>query len=222
MSQHISEKQDYILLIFNCQRYRFKAQKQKESWLPNLPSSIIYFHVIGDPELTNSYQFLIEDNILLVKVDDDYNSLPKKVIRAFEAIQRVYQFKYIFKTDDDQQVTNIKLFDTIISLLNRKYDDPDSKLHYGGHIVDVKQPYKSQYYRIHSELPTNLLVQSTKYCSGRFYLLSEEASSYLINKKKEEIESEYLEDYAIGYYLKDLYKMNMLPLDTNKYFVDFC
>ena len=222
MSQHISEKQDYILLIFNCQRYRFKAQKQKESWLPNLPSSIIYFHVIGDPELTNSYQFLIEDNILLVKVDDDYNSLPKKVIRAFEAIQRVYQFKYIFKTDDDQQVTNIKLFDTIISLLNRKYDDPDSKLHYGGHIVDVKQPYKSQYYRIHSELPTNLLVQSTKYCSGRFYFLSEEASSYLINKKKEEIESEYLEDYAIGYYLKDLYKMNMLPLDTNKYFVDFC
>lgn len=218
----MTEIQDYILLIFNCQQYRFKAQKQKDSWLPNLPSSIIYFHVIGDPQLTNNYKFLIDENILLVKVDDDYNSLPKKVIRAFEAVQKVYQFKYIFKTDDDQQVTNIKFFDTIMSLLNRKYDDPEARIHYGGHIVDVKQPYQSQYYRIHAELPTNLLVQATKYCSGRFYFLSVKSICFLLEEKKQEIEAEYLEDYAIGYYLKDIYKMNMLPLDTNKYFVDFC
>lgn len=218
----MTEIQDYILLIFNCKRYQFKAQKQKDSWLPNLSSSIIYFHVIGDPELTNSYQFLTDENILLVKVEDDYNSLPKKVIRAYEAVQMVYQFKYIFKTDDDQLVTNIKFFDTIMSLLNRKYDDPDSIIHYGGHVVDVKQPYQSQYYRIHAELPKNLLVQATKYCSGRFYFLSQESTSYLIQEKKQDIELEFLEDYAIGYYLKDLYKMNMLPLDTNKYFVDFC
>jgi hypothetical protein len=216
------EIQDYILLIFNCQRYRFKAEKQKDSWLPLLPKTLVYFHVIGDPELTNSYQFLIEENILLVKVEDDYNSLPKKVIRAFEAIKETYEFKYIFKTDDDQQVTNIKIFDTIMSLLNRKYDDPEAIIHYGGHIVDVKQTYQSQYYRIHAELPTNLLVQATKYCSGRFYFVSYEAICFLIEEKKPQIEDEFLEDYAIGYYLKDIYKMNMLPLDTNKYFIDFC
>ena len=216
------EIQDYILLIFNCQRYRFKAEKQKDTWLPNIPSSIIYFHVLGDPELTNSYQFLREENILLVKVEDDYNSLPKKVIRAFEAIKETYKFKYIFKTDDDQQVTNIKIFDTIMSLLNRKYDDPDARLHYGGHIVNVKQTYQSQYYRIHAELPQDLLVQATKYCSGRFYFVSYEAICFLIEEKKQQIETEFLEDYAVGYYLKDIFKVNMLPLDTNKYFVDFC
>ena len=218
----MSEIQDYILLIFNCQKYRFKAQKQKEAWLPNLPSNLKYFHVIGDPELTNSYHFLTHENILLVKVEDDYNSLPKKVIRAFEAIDKTYKFKYIFKTDDDQQVTNIKFFDTIMSLLNKKYDDPETRLHYGGNIVHVKHTYHSQYYRIHTELPTNLLVQATKYCSGRFYFLSFEAAYFLINEKKQEIELEYLEDYANGYYLKDIYKRNLLPLDTNKYFVDFC
>jgi hypothetical protein len=216
------EIQDYILLIFNCQRYRFKAEKQKDTWLPNIPSSIIYFHVLGDPELTNSYQFLREENILLVKVEDDYNSLPKKVIRAFEAIKETYKFKYIFKTDDDQQVTNIKIFDTIMSLLNRKYDDPDARLHYGGHIVNVKHTYQSQYYRIHAELPQDLLVQATKYCSGRFYFVSYEAICFLLEEKKQQIETEFLEDYAIGYYLKDIFKVNMLPLDTNKYFVDFC
>lgn len=203
------------------QKYRFKALKQKETWLQSLPNQIQYFHVLGDPNLESDYQFFTEDNILLVKVEDDYNSLPKKVIRAFLAIQSVYHFKYIFKTDDDQQVTNIKIFDTIILLLDKKYDDPDSRLHYGGHIVDVQKTYLSQYYRIHAELPQNLLVKATKYCSGRFYFLSSDAVKFLIKEKKELVEAEYLEDYAIGYHLSDLYKTNLLALDTNKYFTDF-
>jgi hypothetical protein len=214
--------QDYLLLIFNCYKYRDKALKQKETWLQSLPSKILYFHVLGDPNLETDYQFLTEDNILLVKVEDDYNSLPKKVIRAFLAIQSVYQFKYIFKTDDDQQVTNIKFFDIIISLLNKKWDDPDSRLHYGGHIVNVQKTYLSQYYRIHAELPQDLLVKATKYCSGRFYFLSQDAVQFLIKEKKELVEAEYLEDYAVGYHLSDIYKVSMLPLDTNKYFTDFC
>jgi hypothetical protein len=215
-------KQDYILLIFNCYRYRDKAQQQKDSWLPLLPPNLIYFHVLGDPNLETDYLFLIEDNLLLVRVEDDYNSLPKKVIRAYQATLNTYEFKYIFKTDDDQQVTNIKFFDTVISLLNKKWEDPDQKIHYGGHIVNVKQTYQSQYYRIHEELPKNLLVKATKYCSGRFYFLSQDAIQFLVEEKKELIESEYLEDYAVGYHLTDQYKTNMLPLDTNKYFTDFC
>ena len=214
--------QDYLLLIFNCYKYRDKALKQKDTWLQSLPSNLLYFHVLGEPNLETDYQFLTEDNILLVRVEDDYNSLPKKVIRAFLAIQSVYQFKYIFKTDDDQQVTNIKFFDIIISLLNKKWDDPDSRLHYGGQIVNVQKTYLSQYYRIHAELPQDLLVKATKYCSGRFYFLSLNAVQFLIKEKKELVEAEYLEDYAIGYHLSDLYKTKMLPLDTNKYFTDFC
>jgi hypothetical protein len=214
--------QDYILLIFNCYKYRHKAQKQKETWIPNIPSNIIYFHVLGNANLETDYQFLSKDNILLVKIDDDYNSLPKKVIRAYQAVFNTYNFKYIFKTDDDQEVTNIKFFKTIMSLFDKKYEDPYSRLHYGGHVVDVKQTYQSQYYRIHAELPQDLLVKATKYCSGRFYFLSQDAIRFLVEEKKQLVESEFLEDYAIGYYLSDLYKTNMLPLDTNKYFVDFC
>ena len=210
-----------ILLIFNCYKYRDKALQQKTSWLPKIPTNIVYFHVLGDPNLETDYQFLPNENILLVKVEDDYNSLPKKVIRAFLAVLKTYDFKYIFKTDDDQQVTNIKFFETIMSLLDKKWHDPQARLHYGGHIVDVKQTYQSQYYRIHEELPRDLLVKATKYCSGRFYFLSKDAVTFLVEEKRLEVESEYLEDYAIGYHLPDSYKPNMLPLDTNKYLVDF-
>jgi hypothetical protein len=212
--------QDYILLILNCGKYRFKALKQKDTWIPNLPKNIVYFHVLGDPELTNDFEFSLSENILYIKVDDDYNSLPKKVIRAYSAINKTYNFKYIFKTDDDQQVTNIKFFSILIHLLNNNYYKPNSRFHYGGRIVDVKQAHISQYYKIHPELPHNLIVNATQYCSGRFYFLSNDAIDQLIQKEKD-ISTEYFEDYAIGLNLSTQLKINMLLLDTDKYFIDF-
>ena len=56
---------DYVLLIFNCVKYRDKALYQKNTWLRELPSlnnanNLIYFHVIGDPNLEQ--EFLIKMN----------------------------------------------------------------------------------------------------------------------------------------------------------------
>jgi len=79
--------------------------------------------------------------------------------------------------------------------------------------------YLSQYYKIHPELPRYLPVLKTKYCSGRFYFLSSEATMDLITKR-EDIEVEYLEDYAIGFYLNEKFKNNILLLQTNKFFID--
>ena len=64
-----------------------------------------------------------------------------------------------------------------------------------------------------------LPVLATKYCSGRFYFLSEFAVSSLIHKS-ELIKKEYLEDYAIGYNLDKVFKETMLSIQTEKYFVD--
>lgn len=76
--------QDYILLIFNCVKYRFKAVRQKETWLKDLPglqNKLIYYHVIGDPklEIESGYLFDEDERILWLRVDDDYNSLPKRL-----------------------------------------------------------------------------------------------------------------------------------------------
>jgi hypothetical protein len=212
--------QEYILLIFNCLKYRFKALKQKETWILDLPKNILYFHVIGVPQLTNKYLFSPSENILYLKVGDDYNSLPKKVIKAYSAIYETYKFKYIFKTDDDQMVSNIRFFDIVMTALNKKYDDQSNRIHYGGHVVDVKQSYQSQYYRTHPELPRDLIVKATQYCSGRFYFLSNNSIEALIQKKNK-ISEEFLEDYAIGYNLPAQFKTNIMSLDTNKYFIDF-
>jgi hypothetical protein len=209
-----SYSHDFILLIFNCQKYRHKALQQKETWLKNF-QIMPFFHVIGEPELDTEYAFDYSENILYVKVLDDYNSLPKKVISAYIAIYNTFTFKYLFKTDDDQHVSNIKFFTTLQYLLLSK----TPRIHYGGFIVNVDTPYLSQYHTIHPELPQYLPILKTNYCSGRFYLLSELAVQQLISKS-ESIKKEYLEDYAIGLNLDPLLKKSILNIQTDKYFTD--
>ena len=207
-------EQEYIMLIMNCKKYLKKAKFQKMTWLKNIPSYLRFYHVIGEPELDDDYKFDHENHILWIKVADDYNSLPKKVIRAYEAVTNTFDFKYLFKTDDDQILVNDKFFNILKGLTSS-----NSRIHYGGYIVDVKQNYLSQYYKIHPELPTYLPVFQTKYCSGRFYFLSKAAINNLLTRKNF-IEKEFLEDYAIGFNLAPYYKENMINLLTNKFFTD--
>ena len=207
-------EQDYIMLIMNCKKYLKKAKFQKMTWLPKIPSYLKFYHVIGEPELEPEFKFDDENQILWVKVEDDYNSLPKKVIRAYDAINKTFDYKYIFKTDDDQILVNDNFFDVVKGLISR-----EPRIHYGGYIVDVKQNYLSQYHKIHPELPEFLPILQTKYCSGRFYFLSRQAINNLISKKSF-IEKEFLEDYAIGINLDPYYKSNMINLSTNKFFTD--
>jgi hypothetical protein len=207
--------QDFILLIMNCKKYIKKALFQKQTWIQKLPPNIKYYHVIGDEALETEFKFDDEQNVLWVKTNDDYNSLPKKVYSAYKAVSETFQFKYIFKTDDDQILVNDKFFDTFSRLLTIK----TPQIHYGGYVVDVKQPYLSEYYRIHPELPRHLPLYVTKYCSGRFYFLSKEATNSIL-KKKQKIYSEFLEDYAIGLNIDAVLKTNMLHIATNQFFTD--
>jgi hypothetical protein len=208
-------KQEVILLIMNCKKYEWKANVQRTTWLKTIPNFIKYYHVIGNEELETDFDFSNDDNILYVKTPDDYNSLPNKVISSFKAINDTFSYKYIFKTDDDQNLINSNFFDVLYNLLNIK----NPPIHYGGHIIEITRPFISEYYKIHPELPNNIHIKTTKYCNGRFYFLSHKVIQNLLSKR-EEICKEFLEDYAIGYYMHVFFKNNMLKLDTNKSFVD--
>ena len=202
---------EFILVILNCAKYADKRDKQLNTWLKHI--NIPYFHVIGVEDAPLDI-FDSENKILYVSAKDDYNSLPAKVIRTYAYIRRHFpNCKYVLKTDDDQCLTNVKFLPTICNILISK-----SKYHYGGFVVSVK-PHISQYYKIHPELPTNIHIRETKYCSGRFYFLSEEAMDALI-RVKDRVESEFLEDYAIGYYLPASLKTKIFNIPTNKYFTD--
>ena len=209
------KEQEFIMLIMNCKAYKSKAEYQKQTWLKYIPEYLKYYHVIGIENLEEEYKFDNDNNILFVKNKDDYNSLPHKVITSYKAILENFKFKYIYKTDDDQILVNFKFLNTLSNLLKIK----EPKSHYGGFVVNVDTPYISQYHKIHPELPADLKIYKTKYCSGRFYFLSMESIKYLMSKK-ELISKEYLEDYAIGFYLHEYLKKDIFHLSTNQFFTD--
>lgn len=206
--------QEFIMLIMNCKKYQKKAIYQKRTWLKTIPPYLKYYHVIGDETLDSEYKFDDENKILWIKVPDDYNSLPKKVISAYEAIYNTFNFKYLFKTDDDQILVKPQFFTTIQNLLTNN----NINSHYGGHIVNINN-HNSIYHNIHPELPPNLPLYKTQYSSGRFYFLSKDAITHLISKKQF-IMKEYFEDYAIGFHLDKKFKINMIPITTDKIFID--
>ena len=206
----------FVLLILNCKKYRSKALYQKKTWLPNLPPCIPYYHVIGDPKITTGGPVFDEVNrILWVHTPDDYVSLPKKVIAAYAAVvHKMPQIQYIFKTDDDQILVNPRFFPVLLNIVTSAI-----KPHYGGFVVDIKQAHLSQYHRIHPELPENLPMSQTKYCSGRFYFLSKDAAMNLLTNAPA-IRNEFFEDYAIGKYLSPQLKTHIQHIATNKHFTD--
>ena len=207
----MSLQNDVVLLIMNCEKYRYKAQQQKDTWLKEI--NIPYFHVIGNENLETPYRF--EGDILYVKTKDDYNSLPYKVISAYEAIHTTHTYKYIFKTDDDQYLKS-PIFLDILKQALIKQDNPP--IHYGGRIVNTNE-HISQYWRFHPELPKNILIKKTKYCNGRFYVLSSVAVESLITKK-ECFKTEYFEDYAIGIHIEEKYKFPIYKI-PNWVFIDY-
>lgn len=209
-------QKDFVFLILNCYKYRNKALAQKV-WLGTLPDNIAYYHVIGDVNKCSqsnvNYIFDETERILYVNTKDDYNSLPSKVIHALEAVNKEIEYKYIFKTDDDQMLIQDSFFTDLPQFLinNPKHE-------YGGFIVNVPD-HISQYYKVHECLPRDLFLKKCIYCNGRFYFLSKSATESLIVQKPAICEH-IIEDHAIGLYLDDKYKENMLYFDTRQIFKD--
>jgi len=204
-------EQNYILLILNCDKYKHKAELQKQLWVDKeLPSNIQYYYVRGDPTL-KTFEFNHADHTLYVNCKDDYVSLPQKVIKALDAVEKTFKYKYIFKTDDDQMLVNKTFFqDLMRELQEHKYD-------YGGFTIDVRDHYST--YRI-ERVEKKILLRECTYCNGRFYLLSNRSVKHLLLKEKD-FEEYIFEDHAIGYSLRDLSDIQIKKIE-NQYddFID--
>lgn len=208
---------DYLLLILNCEQYRNKALLQKNTWLKNIPPNMNYYHIIGNKEKCNKQDISVDEkeHIIYCNTLDDYNSLPSKIITTLKGVNTHFQYKYIFKTDDDQMLIKENFFNVFINVLEHKLP----RVHYGGYIVTIHKDHYSQYCKVHNCLPEVLLLEATTYANGRFYFLSKQAVGGLI-LKKDKIEKKYIEDHAIGYYLDPIYKENILNMNSNHIFSD--
>lgn len=200
-----------ILLIVNCKKYAHKREKQLQSWINDIPKDLKYYHVIGDENLEEDYVFDHLEKIIYVKCKDDYLSLPQKVILSYQAVDENFDYKYIYKTDDDQNIQK-EIWELLRSNLNES-------VNYGGQYCQYKKDIITtpDYSKEHPELPSSFKIEKSIFCGGRFYLLSNKNVKDLL-KKKNFFKDRILEDQSVGYIMDDKYKKNGLYFNIDRYF----
>jgi hypothetical protein len=188
------KKMRQCLMILNCEKYRHKAEVQKNTWLKEI--TIPWFHIIGNPNLTTQFEVDTTNHVLYVKCKDTYESLPMKTYSAICAIRQMFpDITHILKTDDDMKC-NVENFNNVRSNIS----DCD---YVGGFITCFEHISEYHYPNVEEHLRTPVLMKDTYYCPGRFYILSSKAIDVIINSK-DWFASNMMEDYAVGYLLVSL------------------
>lgn len=95
-----------LIAVVSCRAYSKRQRACLETWVPELllrqgiPSII----VVGDPDLDVPSRFDASENLLTLRVADDYASLTEKSFALFEWFARETDFTHLVKCDDDTYV----------------------------------------------------------------------------------------------------------------------
>ena len=219
----MSFENDYILMVASCKKYlKERRIGQIEQFLknPKIMQGIRYFHLEGDSNKfikTPELKYIIDEknNIIYTNTKDDYLSLPHKIICGMKAIYENYNFKYIFKTDDDQRL----LIDNIFYILDKQLKE--KKPDYFGKIMNFAK--REERWELHKDenYPKGYYVgDGLPMGNGRFYGLSYRNVKDLVRNKYDEIKKEMVEDCAIAKYQKIEYRTNNMYVFNNEIFND--
>lgn len=184
---------NYILCIYSCKKNLNKSNdlfKIINGKINNTHCFIIY----GDPSISENY--IIQDNYLILKVEDNYESLTFKTLHMIETIIELYpNIIGLFKIDDDV-ILNIERFDKLL-----KFDL--SPIDYMG----TKNTIKKKIYTLNhnNKVDNNRfnkkhLMPRCTFCIGPIYYLNNKAIKFFADKTKKKVLNLY-EDITIGYNL---------------------
>ncbi len=171
--------QDIIYLIVTCEKYLWRANAVRNTWLKEFKNSGgRYYFLMGNPAL--NYAEVIDD-ILYVPCRDDYESLPLKLALGYQFVYENLTFSHICKIDDDVFL-NVDNFVQVV--LPQLADKPFA----GGRIWQYQRKIDNTYHfgkcsdeRFHKRYHRN-----TAPCDyplgGNIYFLSREILPILISK----------------------------------------
>lgn len=198
------------ILICCCNKYKNQYEKVSKYWNKIERDTKIFkiFYIFGDPKIKkNEYEFKTKK--LILKVDDTYEALPKKICEAIEYINIYFpEIESIFKTDDDIEFEDIEgLLNDIIKLCIRRSD-------YAGLVLDkvksgiIKENRIKKFTNRNIDQPT---YDMSTYCYGAGYYISKKSMNY-ISMNKNYFYEQYLEDVSVGHILN---KYKIFPVKIN-------
>jgi hypothetical protein len=168
-------------------------EDQRRRILASNNGKFIFYYFIGDESLKTEYEVDEENNIVYLKVGDNYESLSMKVYKAMKFISKNYMDRIsgVFKTDDDIILDIDKLFDCV----NNNRSNP-----YFGLEVNSKSYESTYHYGKCDSVDINrtpIRIPDCNYCAGGGYYISRDSIKYILNSK-DIYQSIIFEDVSTG------------------------
>jgi hypothetical protein len=180
-----------FLLILSHKRSTFR-EKQRQHLISNSNSKFIFYYFLGDVNLESDYLVDELNNIVYLKVPDNYESLSLKIYYAMKFISDKYpHISGVFKTDDDIELDLSKI-DKCINYyknipyfgLSNKTNAYESTYHFGkceSSLINVKPIY----------------IPDCTYCAGGGYYISKSVIANILNNINV-FKDIIFEDVAVG------------------------
>jgi hypothetical protein len=171
---------------------------QREHLLKENNENLIIYYFIGDPLLEEEYQVDEKNNIVYLKVADNYESLPLKTYGAVKfALDNFSDQIYgLLKTDDDIELDLTKIY---------KYLQDHKEVPYCGITTKITDPNNLSYWHMgkceSDELNrTPHRVPLAEYCAGGGYYLNLDSMKKIVDSRHM-YDGMIFEDATTGYVL---------------------
>lgn len=110
---------ELVVLIQSCRKFVNRRNNCRQTWLTHVPEGVEYFFGVGDKSATEVTPIKNEPHVLAFPCADDYSGLREKTLAMLQYAVDHYDFRYLFKCDDDTYVA----LDRLLKLAN-EYGDP--------------------------------------------------------------------------------------------------
>ena len=187
----------FFIAITSHRGSKFREEQRKYLMESNLEELIIYYF-IGDPLMKEDYLIDEENNVVYLRVPDNYESLPLKTYGAVKFALEKYanEIHGILKTDDDIELD----LERIKQYLHLHKDVP-----YCGITTKVTDPDNLSYWHMGKCESEDLnrtphRVPLAEYCAGGGYYLNLDSMQKIIDSRSM-YEGMIFEDATTGYIL---------------------
>ena len=193
---------NFLLVIYSCRKYIFMKDYYVDKY-KNMGYDVIF--VFADPNLENDVDYVYdkENNMVVLKCEDDFEHLPNKTYFLTKIIlnsSRLKNYDYIIKMDDDTEF-NIN-YNTLIGM-----DVFKENTHYTGPLLLTSNPTEHDYHfgKCTNNMELNItpyeLKEKLSWGSGFFYILSRHAITIIngcITNNNSILQDFLYEDMMIG------------------------
>lgn len=97
------KNKDLLILIFTCHKNIQRINRLCDIGYFKMihEESVNFLIVTGTKDDNMKEEYKLNKNLLIVNVDDTRSDFSKKIIKTFELIERLYDYNYVIKSDDD-------------------------------------------------------------------------------------------------------------------------